>query len=252
MFKNELIQAAAVQLAADYCCTPEDFLRSENKVTLSRITEGRRVFRSEPDFFKAATMGKGTVITAASEMLDFANDLAVKCGGAEIFELTKIWKINAELKKYNKAIAFNSIFYLPATPYKYIPKDGFRLQFYEEEEILSKLYPVKGFTNALMYDSSKPRKDKLAVCALNGGQIVGMAGASNDSSRFWQIGIDVLPAYRSMGMGAELVSALTQAVFMHGAVPYYSTWSGNIASQNTARKAGYYPVWTEMNAYDIE
>lgn len=252
MFKNELISAAAAQLALDYCCNPEDFVRKGNRATLARITDGRRIFRAEPDFFKAATMGNGTVITAASEMLDFANDLLSKYSGAEIFEQTKIWKINAQLAKYNKAIAFNSIFYLPATPYKYIPSNKFKLKFYEKPQIISELYPVKGFSNALMYDSTKPRHDVLAVCAVNGGKIVGMAGASNDSERFWQIGIDVLPEYRGIGIATELVSALTQAVFMHGAIPYYSTWSGNIASQNTARKAGYYPVWTEMNAFDIE
>ena len=251
-FRNELIASAAAQLACDYCCNPEDFLSLENKATLSRISSGRRRFREETDFFKAATMGYGTVISAASEMLDFSQDILGKCRGAEIFEQTKIWKINAQLAKYNKAIAFNSIFYLPSTPYRYVPKDGFRLKFYEEKEIVSELYPVKGFDNALMYNASKPRRDVLAVCALNGGQIVGMAGASNDSDRFWQIGIDVLPEYRGLGIATELVSALTQAVFMHGAVPYYGTWSGNIASQNTARRAGYYPVWTEINAYDIE
>ena len=92
----------------------------------------------------------------------------------------------------------------------------------------------------------------LAVCAYNGRRIVGMAGASSDSERFWQIGIDVIPEYRGLGLGSELVSALTQAVFMHGAVPYYSTWSGNIASQNTARKSGYYPAWSEIDVSDIE
>ena len=252
IFRNELIASAAAQLACDYCCNPEDFLSLENKATLSQISSGRRRFREEADFFKAATMGYGTVISAASEMLEFAQDILGKCSGAEIFEQTKIGKINEQLAKYNKVIAFNSIFYLPSTPYRYVPKDGFCLKFYEEKEIVSELYPIKGFDNALMYNASKPRHDVLAVCALNGGQIVGMAGASNDSDRFWQIGIDVLPEYRGLGIATELVSALTQAVFMHGAVPYYGTWSGNIASQNTARRAGYYPVWTEMNAYDIE
>lgn len=252
MFKNELISATAEQLALDYCCSPEDFLCKENKTTLARIMDGRRVFRAEPDFFKVGTMGNGTVITAASEMLDFANELAAKYGGAEIFELTKIREINVQLAKYNKAIAFNSIFYLPVTPYTYTPNNEFELRFYEKSEIISELYPVKGFNNALMYDSSKPRRDMLAVCAFKNGKIIGMAGASNDSERFWQIGIDVLPEFRGMGIAAELVSALTQAVFMHGAIPYYGTWSGNIASQNTAKRAGYYPVWTEMNSFDIE
>ena len=251
-FKNEIIAAAAAQLASDYCCSAEDFLSFQNKVTLSRKAEGQRWFKPEPSFFKAAVMGRGAVITAASEMLDFSSELALKYTGAEIFDEQRKWLINRKLAEYGKAIAFNSIFYLPVTPYNYRLRDGFNFKFYEEDEIVRELYKVKGFDNALMYNADKPRHDVLAVCAINGGKIVGMAGASNDSMRLWQIGIDVIPEYRHMGIGSELVAALTQAVFMHGAVPYYSTWSGNIASQNTARRAGYYPVWTEIDAFDID
>lgn len=251
-FKNEIIATAAAQLASDYCCSAEDFLSFRNKVTLSRKAEGQRWFKPEPSFFKAAAMGRGTIITAASEMLEFSSELASKYTGSEIFDEQRKWLINRKLAEFGKAIAFNSIFYLPVTPYKYTARDGFKFKFYEEDEIVRELYSVKGFDNALMYNADNPRRDVLAVCAVNGGKIVGMAGASNDSARLWQIGIDVVPEYRNMGIGSELVSALTQAVFMHGAVPYYSTWSGNIASQNTARRAGYYPVWTEIDAGDID
>ncbi|MDE6762855.1 MAG: GNAT family N-acetyltransferase [Oscillospiraceae bacterium] len=251
-FRNELTASAAEQLSRDYCCGAADFLGWENKVTLARIETGRRVFREQPDFFKAATMGRCAVISSASEMLEFSAELASKYSGAEIFDEKRIWLINRKLADYNKAIAVNSIFYLPATPYKYAAKDGFRLRFYEEAEIASELYPIGGFNNALMYRANGTRRDVLAVCAFNGRRIVGMAGASSDSQKFWQIGVDVLPNYRGLGIGSELVAALTQAVFMHGAVPYYSTWSGNIASQSTARSTGYYPVWSEINAFDIE
>ena len=252
-FRNELIASAAAQLACDYCCSADDFLNEKGRVTLSRISNnGRRCFRAEPDFFKAATMGSGTVISAASEMLEFSSDLLKKCSGPELFDQKKIWAINNRLAEYNKVIAVNNIYFLPESPYRYIPRGGFKIKLYEEYEIASELYPVKGFNNALLYSSDKPRRDKLAVCALNGKDIVGIAGASSDSPIMWQIGIDVIPEYRERGIGSELVSALTQAVFMHGAVPYYGTWNGNIASQNTARSAGYYPVWAEMFAFDIE
>lgn len=251
-FRNELIASAAEQLACDYCCAPQDFLSRENKVTLARIETGRRVFREQPDFFKIATMGRCAVISSASEMLEFSSELASKYSGAELLDEKRVWLINRKLADYNKAIAMSSIFYLPATPYKYASKDGFRLRFYEEAEIVSELYSIGGFNNALMYKPCGERRDVLAVCAFNGRRIVGMAGASSDSRRFWQIGIDVLENYRGLGIGSELVAALTQAVFMHGAIPYYSTWSGNIASQNTARRAGYYPAWSEINASDIE
>lgn len=251
-FKNELTAAAAAQLACDYCCAAEDFLNEKGRVTLARISDNRRRFRAEPDFFKAATMGFGTVICAASEMLEYAGELLQKCGGAEIFEQKKIWAVNSRLARYNKAIAVNNVYFLPESPYRYIPRGGFNIRLFEEEEIPPALYPIKGFNNALLYNSDAPRRDKLAVCAFNGKNIMGIAGASSDSPTFWQIGIDVLPEYRGMGLGSELVSALTQEVFMHGAVPYYGTWSGNIASQNTARSAGYRPAWAEMFASDIE
>lgn len=251
-FRNELIASAAAQLARDYCCAPEDFLSKENKFTLARSADGQRRFKNEPDFFRAATMGSGTVISASTEMLDFCRDLLERSSGSEIFEQKNIWAINRIMSQYNKAVGASSIFYLPSSPYRYIPQNSFRIRIFEEEEIISELYPIKGFDNALLYSSDGPRRDKLAACAINGVKIVAIAGASSDSPIMWQIGIDVLSGYRGMGIGRELVSALTQAVFMHGAIPYYGTWNGNIASQNTAIRAGYRPVWAEMFSFDIE
>ena len=251
-FRNELIASAAAQLARDYCCAPEDFLSKDNRVTLARSADGQRRFKQEPDFFRAATMGFGTIVSTSNEMLDFSREILGKCSGSELFEQKNIWAINRVLAPYNKAVGASSIYYLPSSPYKYIPQNSFRIRIFEEEEIVPELYPIKGFNNALLYSSEGPRRDKLAVCAVNGVKIVGIAGASSDSPIMWQIGVDVLSGYRGMGIGRELVSALTQAVFMHGAIPYYGTWNGNIASQNTAIRAGYRPVWAEMFSFDVE
>ena len=89
MFKNELVSAAAKQLASDYCCNAEDFACKNNTVTLAGITEGRRIFRAEPDFFKVGTMGNGAVITAAGEMLYFANELAENTAVRKFLSLPK-------------------------------------------------------------------------------------------------------------------------------------------------------------------
>lgn len=251
-FRNELIASAAAQLARDYCCAPEDFLSKENKVTLARSADGQRRFKKEPDFFRAATMGSGTIISASSEMLDFSHELLERTSGPEVFEQKNIWAINRVMAQYNKAVGTSCTYYLPTSPYRYIPQNNIRIKFFEEEEIISELYPIKGFNNALLYSSEGPRRDKLAACAINGVKIVAIAGASSDSLMMWQIGVDVLSGYRGMGIGRELVSALTQAVFMHGAIPYYGTWNGNIASHNTAIRAGYRPAWAEMFSFDIE
>ena len=70
-----------------------------------------------------------------------------------------------------------------------------------------------------------------------------MAGASNDCAMMWQIGMDVLPEYRSCGLAAYLVNWLTLEILNRGYVPYYGTASSNIASQRVAHRVGYYPAW---------
>ncbi|OPJ56561.1 hypothetical protein [Clostridium oryzae] len=47
------------------------------------------------------------------------------------------------------------------------------------------------FEEAFAFKESHP--DVLAVAALDGDKIMGMAGASADSSTMWQIGVDVMP-----------------------------------------------------------
>lgn len=252
MLDGEILQAAAAQLSYDYSCRPDDFFSTQNTATCSILNHGRREMKDTPDFFRMATMGKATVATADKHILPFVTELLKKYDGAQLFTGKVRYLLNSKLAPYNKVIDDVNIYYLPRTPYKYYRRDGFNIRVYEEQDIADVLYRYKGFSNALMYGSNKKRRDVLAVCALNGSDIIAMAGASSDSERFWQIGIDVLPEYRGRGIAAEIVSALTYEVFMHGAVPYYGTWSGNIASQNVAAKCGYSPAWTEMFCADIE
>jgi len=74
--------------------------------------------------------------------------------------------------------------------------------------------------------------------------IIGMAGASADCEMMWQIGIDVLPDYRSKGLATALVARLAREILLRDKVPYYGTATGNIASQRVAYRAGFKPAWT--------
>jgi len=75
---------------------------------------------------------------------------------------------------------------------------------------------------------------------------VAVAAASSDSVTLWQIGIDVLAGYEGQGLGKYLVSELTKAILKKNIVPYYGTWSANIASRRLALACGYVPFWTEI------
>ena len=90
--------------------------------------------------------------------------------------------------------------------------------------------------------------DMLGVGAYDGDRLVGLAGASADCETMWQIGVDVLPAWRGKGIGSGLVGVLKEKILEKGKIPFYSTSQTHIASMNTALKAGFLPAWTEIFA----
>ena len=249
-FKNDMIEAAAEQLSVDLACSPFDFLKDTNTTVFSKLMFGRRIFKEEKDFFHLATFGNGTVASVDPQIHSFAEALLSKMDGVKIFDAEGVYIINKELEKYGKVLAAFNQYYLPRTPYKLPVACDFKLELYEGDQI-SLIYDNAVFQNALLYKNTGTRRDVLAVCAKNADKIIGMAGASNDSERFWQIGIDVLPEFRQNGLATLLVSTLTHEILMRGAIPYYGTWWSNIASQNVAQSCGYYPVWAEMYAIDL-
>ncbi len=253
MYQNDIVKTASLQLAYDYSCSPTDFFGQKNKVITSVLTAKRRRFLKQPEFLKICSMGENAVINCSNEIIDFMKDIADKFSGTEIFEEKVKFAINRELSKYNKAISEVKVYYLPKTPYNYIARDGFFTEIISEENLKDriKILSEEDFPNALLYDrSNENRKDVLAVFALNAGKIIGVAGASNDSDKLWQIGIDVLPEFRTIGIGTEIVSKLTAEIFSYGAVPYYGTWAGNLPSMRLANACGYDVAWTEMIVSD--
>lgn len=73
------------------------------------------------------------------------------------------------------------------------------------------------------YNCESDKKDVLAVVGYIDGKIAGVAGASNDCDTMWQIGIDVLPEYRRLGVASTLTKILTDEIIKHGKVPFYCT-----------------------------
>ncbi|MGH4119534.1 GNAT family N-acetyltransferase [Clostridium sp.] len=121
------------------------------------------------------------------------------------------------------------------------------IKWYEYEEILQ-FEDDERFNEAFVFNDNHP--DMLAVAALDGESIMGMAGASSDGRTIWQIGIDVLPEYRGKGIGTNLTSLLKDELLKWGKVPFYGTVESHIHSQNIAVNAGFFPAWAEL--YTIE
>ena len=129
------------------------------------------------------------------------------------------------------------------------PTIDFELRWFEQKEIMQ-LYGQETFSNALCEKFLPQRPDILAVGAMQEEKIIGLAGCSADTALFWQIGIDVLPAYRGMGIGTKLVQLLKNEVFRRGVIPFYGTSLSNIHSWNIALNCGFYPAWVEIETVE--
>jgi GNAT superfamily N-acetyltransferase len=181
--------------------------------------------------------------------MDWCREYLLSHEGIRLFEHYIMIEIENQIRKFGMTLFGVSEFYLPNPGFNRQVGllKGTEIRWYERPEI-PELYSDRRFRNALLYDINGLRPDMLAVVAVADGEIKAMAGASMDSGMFWQIGIDVLPDYRNNGLGAYLVSALTDAILERGFIPYYGTWSANIASRNVAASSGYFPAWVETHA----
>lgn len=252
IIRSDIENSAAKQLAIDLSCKAEDFFKYENTVTIPKISNGRRVLTENTHFFRAATMGMGTVICADRAIEPYAKHIAEQSSGAEIFSAASVSAINRELFGSGYCIGICNQYYLPKTPYRpSYRSEGYTVSVFEGND-LEQLYNYGGFDNALLYRNSGERRDILAVCAVNGSWIMGIAGASSDSLTMAQIGVDVMPEFRGMGIGAALVSICATEVFRCGYVPYYGTLCSNIISQRLAAACDFSPAWCEMFSLPLD
>lgn len=238
------------QLALDLNCSPADFGAQENVITESAMNEGRRSYSPGRPFLEMATLGGNTVITADQRLHGFLRQWSRNTDGHRLFELDHLIQLNGMLKAYGYKMAPTHHMFLPCREVR--TEELCRVRWLYEEEI-TPFYGDTRFPNAIAYPKPCPvRPDRIAVIALDGDKIMGMAGCSEDAPRFQQIGIDVLPEYRSRGIGAYLVTLLKNRIIEMGDTPFYGTAAANLRSQNIAVKSGFRPAWVETEAVRLE
>ncbi|MDE7195295.1 MAG: GNAT family N-acetyltransferase [Oscillospiraceae bacterium] len=246
---NDYLPQLKRLLALDFNCSPDDFDKAESVITESALNEGRRVYSTEPPFFGMATMGSNAVITADERLHPFLRDYIRAEQGHRLFELPKLFELEAELNKYSYTVNHSHHLFLYD---KSRDTRGFKKEypvkwFYGKAEIEG-FYGDSRFPNAICTEYDPSRPDTIVVCAYDGDKIMGMAGCSEDAPHWQQIGIDVLPEYRSMGVGSYLVRILRDEIIRRGDIPFYGTGLANYHSWNIALNCGFRPVWVEMNA----
>ena len=101
------------------------------------------------------------------------------------------------------------------------------------------------WSNALCKD--RRELDVLGIGAYDGGELAGFAACSADCEGMWQIGVDVLPAYRRQGIASALTSRLALAILERDKVPFYCAAWSNLRSVRNALRCGFRPAWVELN-----
>jgi len=243
ILKSDIEEALKTQLALDYNCNKEDFNCQENIITVSRKIPGRREYIAGEYFFTMVTMGRNAVIMADEKIHPFLKGYVKGKEGFWLFEQNHFFNIQQELGKYGKKLLPTHHMFLP-DPEPLNWKPSFEIKWFEQKDIMG-LYGNPDFPNALCKEFKPERPDVLAVAAIDGNRIVGLAGCSADSPKMWQIGIDVNPEYRKKGIGAALVGLLKDEIFKRNAIPFYGTSLSNLASWRIALKCRFYPAWLE-------
>ena len=238
-------------LALEHNCSPDDFRKSENILTLPALHEGRRVYLQGPYYLHMATTGSNTVVTANESLHPFLRKFIHEEGaeGHWLMTLPNLLRIEHELQKHGYTLTQTHHLLLPAVQTE--PVGTWKTRRFYDGEIMQ-FYGDARFPNAICPRFLPERPDRIVICAYDdSGEIAGMAGCSEDAPHWQQIGIDVLPAFRSRGLASYLVTLLKNEIMARGEIPFYGTALSNYHSQRTALHAGFRPAWVETGAQPI-
>ncbi len=240
-------------LSLELNCSPDDFGKTHNIITATAVKDGRRIYQHEPYFFHMATIGGNAVITADECLHDFLREWSADKTGHWLFEQPNLLPLEKELNKYGYTLSQSHHMFLPqytVRPVDCMKLDRIDTDWYEGAAI-DRFYGDERFPNAICSEYLPHRPDTYVVCGYVNGELAGMAGCSEDAKGWQQIGIDVLPQFRSKGVGAYLVNILKNAIEQRGDIPFYGTSLSNLHSWNIALKCGFRPAWVEIGCKKI-
>lgn len=232
-------------LSLEYNCEPDDFIKKENVLTISALKEGRRKYSEKPYFFHMVTTGNNVVITADERLHPYLTDFMKDRTGHWLFEIPNLFPLEKELNLYGYSLTGTYHMFLSCSEVQ--PIKEYPVKWFYENEI-RQFYGDKRFLNAIAPYYLEYRPDTIVVCAYDGDTIIGMAGCSEDAPHWQQIGIDVIPGYRSKGVGTYLVTLLKNKIIEQGDTPFYGTSVSNYHSWNIALNCGFRPAFVEIGA----
>ena len=248
MTNQEILKIAMTQSAADLCAAPDDFEKSENVIVLSRARDDARRYLTLPFSCQLVSYGSNVVASVSPEFREIAEAYINRYPAEHLFETPNLHVLNEALMEKGQKICFMAEYFLPDLNALRPLDCPFEMRILTPQDFTDLYRPE--WSNALC--ERRKHLDVLGVGAYDGDRLVGLAGASADCDTMWQIGIDVLPAYRRQGIGSALTSRLAMEILDRGKVPFYCAAWCNIRSVRNAIKSGFRPAWVEMTAKPVE
>lgn len=242
----DIIKKFEEQLCIDFNCTMEAFHASQNIITVTSKADGQRSnFIHEPKL-RIISYYEKVLVNCNEEIIDWAKKRYENEFSGWIFRYPNPQQIDRELQKYGECIQDIHHYYLPLESFPHITPN-FPVKWFEKDEM--KQFKKDAYPEAIAFHPRNP--DVLAVAAMDGDRIMGIAGASADTDILWQIGITINEKYRGQGIAVQLVTLLKEEIIHRGKVPFYGTVESHNLSNSVAIKSGFFPVWSELTSGPI-
>ena len=244
MTNREMLKIAMKQSAEDMGCDSNDFNSEENVIVPFRLGANARKYYKLPITCQFVSYGNNIVAAVTDEAAGVVSEYLGRYEFCHCFETPNLHWLNERLVEKGHKICFMAEYYLFDANRATDLTCAYETRMLGPADFEALYLPE--WSNALCRD--RKQLDVLGVGAYDSGKLVGLAGCSADCEDMWQIGVDVLPAYRRSGIASALTNTLAKAILERGKVPFYcSAWS-NIRSVRNAVKSGFIPAWVEMSA----
>ena len=248
MTNQEILKVAMAQSAVDLSADAGDFEKRGNVVVTSYKSDGARRYLKLPFSCQLVSYGNNVVASVSPEFRGITENYINKYPVEHLFETPHLHVLNEALIAKGQKICFMAEYFLPDVNILRALDCAYELRVLTQPDFAELYLPE--WSNALCKD--RKHLDVLGVGAYDNGRLIGLAGCSADCDTMWQIGIDVLPEYRRLGIASALTSRLAIEILNRGKVPFYCAAWCNVKSVRNAIKSGFRPAWVEMTAKSID
>ncbi|MBR6800668.1 MAG: GNAT family N-acetyltransferase [Eubacteriaceae bacterium] len=248
MDNRYILNTALMQSAEDLSCSPEDLMKDENTVVISRKNEKARRYLSLPFELNLVTYGRGIVASCSEEISGIIGKYIDVENKYSCFEAPYVNHLADMVSPYGLKPCFMAEYFLPDVEREIEMSCKYEVKVLHPEDFASLYLPE--WSNAIC--EKRKHLDILGLGAYDDGKLVGFAGCSMDCEEMWQIGIDVIPDYRREGIASYLTYNLSRMIVKNGKVPFYCAAYSNIPSVRNAIRSGFYPAWVELTCKPSE